>query len=443
MTSHRVVTALACVVGCGRSPGSPTATDGRDGPVDSIGSDATPDSATPAPGLPAAFFSLTTNTLGTDHIPSVPFGGLRLWDTSAVWPNLETAAGTYAWGELDAWLAEAQSVNADVIFTFGRTPPWASSDPTATCTYGSGCAAPPSDVAAGDTILKDFVTALVNHSLASPAGHIKYYEIWNEPDLSGTWCGEPGNCTFPDPLVTMGKDITSIVHQLDPDARVLGPSPSTANQFGVHFLPGYYAAGGAPNQDIVGMHGYLYDADANFATVPEGIQTTITQLRELMTNNGVADLPIFFTEGAWGGAPNNASMTDDEKVAYLARDYLYMWMNGIDRFYWYAWDNSTFGTLASGGTIAPSGTAYGILESWLVGSSHDPTNCAPNAISTWICTLTRADQTPAQILWNATATHTQAVDPTFTQYFTLDDTTAHPIVGNSVTVGAKPILVAP
>jgi hypothetical protein len=181
------------------------------------------------------------------------------------------------------------------------------------CTYGKGCAAPPSDLASGDTILKDFTAALVNHSLASTTAHIRYYEIWDEPDLAGTWTGTAAE------LVTMAKDITAIVHTLDASARVVGPPPSTGNKYGIHFLPDYYAAGGAPYEDIVGMHAYLYDGSA-FATVPEGVVVTITELRTLMSANGIGDLPIFFTEGAWGGAPNDGSMTDDEKVAYLARD---------------------------------------------------------------------------------------------------------------------------
>ncbi len=403
----------------------------RDGPV---ASDAAPDGST---GLPATFFCMTTALLGDADVPSVPFAGLRLWDTSAVWPKLETDAGVYDFSALDAWLAEAKRLNVDVVFTFGRTPEWATSgSPDSGCTYGPACNLPPSDIASGDTILKNFTTALVNHSLASTTAHIKYYEIWNEPDLHGTWAGTPAQ------LVTMGKDIASIVHALDKTALVIGPSPSTGNQFGIHFLPDYYDAGGAPNQDIVGMHGYVYTGGV-FSTVPEGIVDTIDQLKILMSANDAGNLPIFFTEGSWGGAPNNASMTDDEKVAYLARDYLYMWMNGIDRFYWYAWDTSTFGTLESGGVATPAGNAYGILESWLVGSTHAANNCTKDANATWTCTLTQDSGSPALILWNANATHSESVPASFTRYLTLDDATSHAIAANAVTVGAKPILVVP
>jgi hypothetical protein len=406
----------------------------RDGTVDASVSVDSGDEGHGGGALPATFFSMTINEQGSSHLPTVPFGGLRLWDTTAVWPLLNTASGVYDFTELDAWLAEAEAAGVDVIFTFGRTPAWASSRPTESCSYGMGCAAPPSDIASGDTILKSFTTALVNHSVASTTSQIKYYEIWNEPDLSGTWSGTAAE------LVTIGQDITAIVHALDKSALVVGPSPSTGNAYGIHFLPAYYAAGGAPYQDVVGMHGYLYDG-STFATVPEGIVETITQLRLLMSANGVGDLPIFFTEGDWGGAPNDSAMTDDEKVAYLARDYLLMWMNGVARFYWYAWDNSGWGTLFQGGTTEPAGTAYGILESWLVGSTHVSDNCSQDASSTWTCALVLSSGVQSLIVWNPSATTSVSVPAGYGHYLTLDDTTSHAVAGGAVSASAKPILV--
>jgi hypothetical protein len=383
--------------------------------------------------LPPGFFGLTANTLGASHVPTVAFGGLRLWDTTAVWPNLNPSSGVFDFTELDAWLAEADAAGVDVLFTFGRTPTWASLRPTEACGYGLGCAAPPSDIASGDTILKSFVTALVNHSVMSTTAHIKYYEIWNEPDLMQTWTGMPSQ------LVTMAADITKLVHELDPSALVVGPSPSTGNSSGIHFLPMYYAAGGAPYEDIVAMHAYVYSGSV-FATVPEGVVEIIQQLKLLMSMNGLSDKPIFFTEGAWGPAPNNTTMTDDEKVAYLARDYLLMWMNGISRFYWYAWDNLSWGTLDDGG-IDPAGTAYGLLEGWLVGSRPLGGNCSQDASATWTCSLTLSSGAPALILWNPASSHSVMVPSMDGHFFTLDNATSQVISGGAVSVGAKPILV--
>jgi hypothetical protein len=152
-------------------------------------------SATPvnsSASLPRTFFSMNWShfiTLST--WPSVPIGSIRLWDNYVSWEEIETAPGRYNWTNLDTWLGAAAANDTDVLYTFGRTPPWGSLRPREACGYGVGCAAPPVDVDSGDNVWKAFVTALVQHSLASKTSHIKYYELWNEPDCEparSNWC---------------------------------------------------------------------------------------------------------------------------------------------------------------------------------------------------------------------------------------------------------------
>ena len=194
------------------------------------------------------------------------------------------------------------------MYTFGRVPHWASSQPSQACAYAvsdPGCAAPTSDLNSGDNIWKEFVTAVVKHSLSSPELHIAYYEMWNEPDLTRNWTGTPAQ------LVTMVKDAYAIIHSLDPNAKVIGPTPSTANQYGVHFLPDYYAAGGATAQDIVGLHAYLYTG-SDFSTSPAAITTSISQLQALMAKYSISSKPIWFTEGNWNAAGTRAADRSSE-----------------------------------------------------------------------------------------------------------------------------------
>ena len=138
----------------------------------------------------------------------------------------------------------------------------------------------------------------------------------------------------------MEKDAYTIIHQLDPSAKLIGPSPSTANQYGVHFLPSFYAAGGAGSQDIVGMHAYLYDG-SKFSTSPLGINTTITQLKLLMSKYGISSKPIWFTEGNWGDTNDNV-MSSAQKAAYVAQEHVLIWAsNAVSRYYWFSWDAPT------------------------------------------------------------------------------------------------------
>jgi hypothetical protein len=397
---------------------------------------------TPAPvpiaraALPATFFGQNLSVTGlieTSHYPTVPFGSLRLWDTHTHWMDIETSRGAYTWATLDAWLALAHAQGKDVLYTFGKTPQWASMRPAESCTPAPtmGCAAPASDVDSDDELWKEFVTALVKHSLAS-SPHISFYEIWNEANL-GFWTGTDSQ------MVRMAKDAYNIIHTLDPNAVVLSPSVS-GGPGGLDWLTGYFAAGGAAAdaQDIVAYHAYAYDTRRE----PTALPATIDTIRGLMSANGIGNEQLWFTEGSWGNPKLSPFFSPQEEAAYLAQQYIFMWAKRVSRYYWFTWDSPTFGTLWDPlNGIHPAGVAYGRLYNWLVGSVHPDEPCSQDSNGTWTCTLTLASGKPAEIVWNPNASTRLPVNSTFTAYETLDNNTANPIVGNTITAGSKPILL--
>jgi hypothetical protein len=389
-------------------------------------------------GLPTNFFNLSWAALQASHFPTVPFGGLRGWETGTSWAQIETSHGVYNWATLDAWLTMLSSRDKDMMYTFGFVPHWASMRPSEACSYLStdpGCAAPPSDVDSGDNLWKAFVTAVVKHSLSSPKLHIAYYELWNEPDLKRNWTGTPAQ------LVTMAKDAYAIIHELDPSAKVIGPAPSTANRFGVHFLPAYYAAGGATAQDIVGMHAYLYDG-STFSTSPAGITTTIAQLKLLMSTYGISNKAIWFTEGNWGDT-NDHVLSNAQKAAYVVQEHLLMWASGVvSRYYWFSWDATTFGTLWSPSTgLQTAGVAYDRVATWLIGSTHSANPCGEGSDGTWTCNLTLSTGYPAQIIWNPTTSKSIPVSSAYATYETINNSNVGSITGGKVNIGNSPILI--
>jgi hypothetical protein len=392
----------------------------------------------PSNGLPEAFFSLTYTQIESSHYPSVPFGSVRLWDTNTTWAQIETSRGSYNWTDLDIWLRNIKSHGQDAMYTFGRVPHWASSEPSQTCPYAvstPGCAAPTSDLNSGDNMWKEFVTAIVKHSLSSSDLHIAYYEMWNEPDLTRNWTGTPAQ------LVQMVKDAYAIIHTLDPSAKVIGPTPSTANQYGVHFLPDYYAAGGANAQDIVGIHAYLYNG-SSFASNPSGITTSISQLQKLMSTYGISSKPIWFTEGSWSGSSSGPSFTSAQQAAYLAQEYMLMWSTGaVSRYYWYAWDSDLGKLWTPSGGMTQAGATYNQLADWLIGSAHASNPCKEDSTGTYTCSLTLSSGYPAEIIWNANASKIITVDASFLTSKTLANSTVHSITNHEVAIGPLPVLV--
>src|SRR2546421_12621744 len=149
--------------------------------------------------LSLAAFGQSTYTIGPNHFGLLAHGSanvarvsnhaVRLWDTGTSWADINTAPGTYDFSKLDRFLSSAGNHGLSVLYTFGHTPRWASSDPTSTFCFGQGTCAPPKDVnwdgSGSDAIWKAFVYAVVQHG----GSKIAYYEMWNEAFYRGYWIG--------------------------------------------------------------------------------------------------------------------------------------------------------------------------------------------------------------------------------------------------------------
>jgi polysaccharide biosynthesis protein PslG len=364
-------------------------------------------------------------TVGAIHAPSVPFGGYRIWDNGngTTWKDLNTASGVFNFAPLDRWLSQAVAGGQDVLYTFGKVPTWAGG--------GTGFNTPPSDLDTTDANWKAFVTALVQHSLAPTTPvKISFYELWNEPNITSWWNGTPQQ------LLTMARDAYGIIKTLDPSALVLSPAGSGGTAIGNFILQYLTACAGDFPQDIFSYHAYLQDGQRTTLHMPN----ILTDIKVKKNTFGISAQPIWFSEGSEGFLPSFVPpLTLDEQVAYMATQHLFMWNSGVSRYYWYAWDNSQWGTMWSPTDgINAVGTAYRILQSWIIGSSITK-QLAQDANGTWTANITLTHGDTATIVWNST--NTVSFPTSFSNFLTLDNTAVNPVVGGTVAVGSKPILL--
>jgi hypothetical protein len=366
---------------------------------------------------PPTFFGLNTGILGSTPWPSAPFGSIRLWDTSTTWNDLEPSRDVYNWSNLDGYLALAQTHKVDVLYTFGGTAEWAASGSGSQCGYTLESCYPPSNIQDWD----QFVTALVAHS----AGRIKYWELWNEANLPEFWTGDVAT------LVVLAQHAYVIIKAADPTAVVLSPSSTgSATEVG-DFLNGYFSAGGSSVIDVVAFHGYTYPS------VPEGVLDLVAAVRVSMASNEIASKPIWDTEGSWGLDSSLASPND--APGYLARQFVLQWSSGVSRFYWYAWNNGSWGTLWTTSGIQPAGIAYGQVYNWIEGATMS-SPCTMASDSTWTCALTRPGGYQALIVWNSATAESYTPTGQYTQYLDLAGNTNS--LNKAVVIGYSPILLS-
>ncbi len=400
---------------------------------------APPGDPSPAYKVPTTFFGMNVHVWVTQSQPwpAIPFGSFRLWDSATGWAQINTSKGAYDWSQLDRWLdaLKAHNIN-DALYTFGRVPRFATSKPgDQSCAYGPGQCDPPSDVnpdgTGTDQYWKDFVTAIANHAKESRTVRIKYWEVWNEPYLGVFWTG-----TLPQ-LVRMAKDAQTIIHGIDPDAIVLSPSaPLHFPKFG-DFLANYLDAGGGNYADAIAFHGYVHPSASAFPTYLADIRATLAQHK-------LDAKPIWDTEASWGNG-NNFLPDEDMQAAFVAQLYLLHWSQGIERLYWYAYNDGAVGKLwiadpvrpSQPGRITKAGIAYQELYGWLVGATLSRPCTQEDSV--WTCNLTKADGQAALIVWSPDSERQYTPKASFKKFRDLEGK-ANAISG-PFKIGPKPVLL--
>jgi putative Ig domain-containing protein/putative glycosyl hydrolase len=423
--------------------------------------------------IPASFFNLHVNRPNTPW-PSAPFVGKRLWDAGVSWALVNTANGVYDWSVLDQRLADAQTHDVDVLYDLARTPVWGQCGPTTSspCTQTPDCAYAgetwgggpgqcywPADLQSDGTgtnqYWKNWITAIATHSVNSSTAHIKYYEIWNEPNSTAFFRGTMAQ------LVRMTKDAACIIkgigpgctrQGIDPSALIVTPAPTQGAMAIDKFMTDFMSLGGGNAVDVIAFHAYN-------GTEVDRVLDVVNRLKtgSLATYQQTSK-PLFDTEFSWG---ENVTFPDpDERQGFVAISLLLHWSAGVDRVYWYSWDAS--GTMWSATSIAgcstpdPSGNgytcgsaiAYEQLQNWMVGAAMSSTCTATGTV--WTCGLIRTGGYEALAVWDTAqscnhgaCTSSKFTVPNTATYVHYRDLAGkvHAITGTTVQIGYKPILL--
>jgi len=371
--------------------------------------------------IPQSLFGMHIHRANsTTPWPSIPIGEWRLWDAYVTWPYLEPHKGQFRFDTLDAYVSLARQHNTGVLLPLGLSPAWASARPLEKSVYQPGSAAEPKDLQDWRNFVRTVATRY--------RGKINAYEIWNEPNL-------PQFCSASvDQILLLTREAAQIIHEVDPTALVV--SPSATESKGLAWLSEFLSKGGGQYVDVIGYHLYVNPQP------PEAMVPLVQQIRQLMANNGQAAKPIWNTEANWFSPKPFPS--EDSAAAYLARSYILNWAAGVQRLYWYAWDNHAVlvaTTQQDSQTLTPAGRAYASVYQWLVGARMD--GCQQDTNHTFVCQLHR-DGSPQWIVWNPDGVrsfdlpaswHVGSITPLLDQ--------SHALTGGTANIGPSPVLLTP
>lgn len=209
-----------------------------------------------------------------------------------------------AWEKYDQIVDLADRYGMELIVRVSTPPSWTRAQGDAVGTF-----APPDNY----EDFGDFVYALVSRY----QGRIKYYQLWNEPNIYPEW----GNYSIsPEDYTELLKIGATRAREADPNAVIIAgalastielapdaPPPGNALN-DLIYLQRMYDAGAAPYFDIMAMQAYgLWSGPTDRRMHPRVMNFARPEfIRDLMVKNGDAEKPIWISEMGWNAVPEDA-----------------------------------------------------------------------------------------------------------------------------------------
>lgn len=215
-------------------------------------------------------------------------------------------AGIDAWAKYDHIVGLAGQYDLEIIARLSNPPAWTRADGDA------GDYAPPDDLADWG----NYVAAVVSRY----RGRVRYYQLWNEPNIYSEWGEQPVN---PEGYTRLLCEGYRRAKEADPEAVIIGgalaptvslnpgPGPGTGlNDF--VFLQRMYDAGAADCFDILSVNDYiLWSGPTDHRMRPLNINfARPVYIRDIMVANGDADKPVWISEMNSNAVPNNPDIQD-------------------------------------------------------------------------------------------------------------------------------------
>ncbi|MBM4436611.1 MAG: O-antigen ligase family protein [Actinobacteria bacterium] len=207
--------------------------------------------------------------------------------------------GADTWSKYDRIVAAAQATGIEILARLDRPPAWATPgfDPAASPAVQT----PPANL----DDFADFAAALA----ARYRGRVRYYQIWNEPNLFGEWGRRP-----PDPgaYLAMLRRASERIRAANPEAVIvlagLAPTIETGpeNLSDLLYLRRLYELGAKGAFDVAASMSYgLFTGPDDLQIHP--LRTNFPRAvlwREVMTEFGDTATPIWAAEYGWMSLPD-------------------------------------------------------------------------------------------------------------------------------------------
>jgi polysaccharide biosynthesis protein PslG len=214
---------------------------------------------------------------------------------------VDTKFNKSSWEKYDKRIDLINEFGLQAILRLDAPPNWTRKD-------NSAPQAPPDNFAD----YGDFVYTVVSHLKTKG---IRYYQIWNEPNIFLGWGKQPDPAAY----VQLLKIGYTRAKEADPNAIILSAplaitlEHSDRNTSDLDFLKAMYAAGAKDYFDVLSANAYGLLLPPTDPPDPGKLNfQRVTLQRRIMEDNGDAAKPVWFDEFGWNASP--ADMPTDKLI---------------------------------------------------------------------------------------------------------------------------------
>lgn len=126
----------------------------------------------------------------------------------------------------------------------------------------------------------------VRHLVTDYGRQVRYWEVYNEPNLKNFWRRDPNGAEY----AALLAKAYNVIKSIDPDIKVVFGGLSGVP---LDYFEDALKAGAGEYFDVMNIHPY------HLRDIPEAIIPQIQKLQALMNKYGVGDKPIWITEIGW------------------------------------------------------------------------------------------------------------------------------------------------
>ncbi len=301
--------------------------------------------------------------------------GVGIVRTVFDWSGIEPEPGVYRWERFDRVVERLDERGIAVLGILDSSAPWATSAPS--LDEPDWHKWPTRDLTAFGRYVWAVVERYDGDGFADAPGSpvIRYWEVWNEPNVDVFWRPRPDVERY----VSMLRLSYFVIKVANPSAVVvLGGMAGNGASFppfdlaeeGRNFLQKIYDQAGGRYFDIANVHLYPYTYELDRPELMTALQDALDETRSVMAASGDGEKPIWITEIGFSTTlfPQDYAGDPDTAIASWLRK-VYRELRGAEAIFWYLFEDETadedpagrFGLVQYDDTPKPSYDMYGAL----------------------------------------------------------------------------------